>query len=251
MSAQLDPVTLEVVRNALPAVANEMAADLQRTSYNMMIYEVRDFCAALVDVKGRLISQNVAAYRTSSRSRRHHRGCCCTLRCRWVCPRRRADHQPPAGGRSASQQHRDLRAVLLRGAADLLLDGAGALDRRRRHEHRVRRRRYGARSWLEGLQLDQLKIYQAGKLDEQLHRVIRDNIRFPESSLGDMRSQIAACRLAVRQLDELFTKYGSQTMLLAIDRIFARPRRSAARSSPRFPMESTRRSRSMTTTASR
>ena len=59
MSARLDPVTLEVVRNALPAVANEMAADLQRTSYNMMIYEVRDFCAALVDVNGRLISQNV------------------------------------------------------------------------------------------------------------------------------------------------------------------------------------------------
>ena len=55
----LDPVTLEVIRNALPAVANEMAADLQRTSYNMMIYEVRDFCTALVDPKGQLISQNV------------------------------------------------------------------------------------------------------------------------------------------------------------------------------------------------
>ena len=36
-----------------------------------------------------------------------------------------------------------------------------------------------------------------------------------------MRSQIAACRLAVRQLEELFTKYGSQTMLAAIDHIFA------------------------------
>ena len=59
MTVKLDPVTLEVVRNALPAVANEMAADLQRTSYNMMIYEVRDFCAALVDARGRLISQNV------------------------------------------------------------------------------------------------------------------------------------------------------------------------------------------------
>ena len=44
----LDAVTLEVIRNALPAVANEMAADLQRTSYNMMIYEVRDFCTSLV-----------------------------------------------------------------------------------------------------------------------------------------------------------------------------------------------------------
>src|ERR1700676_727098 len=55
----LDAVTLEVIRNALPAIANEMAADLQRTSYNMMIYEVRDFCTSLVNTKGELISQNV------------------------------------------------------------------------------------------------------------------------------------------------------------------------------------------------
>jgi len=56
---KLDAVTLEVLRNALPAVANEMAADLQRTSYNMMIYEVRDYCTALLDTNGELISQNV------------------------------------------------------------------------------------------------------------------------------------------------------------------------------------------------
>jgi len=56
---KLDTVTLEVIRNALPAVANEMAADLQRTSYNMMIYEVRDYCTALLNTKGELISQNV------------------------------------------------------------------------------------------------------------------------------------------------------------------------------------------------
>ena len=51
MTTTLDPVTLEVIRNALPAIANEMAADLQRTSYNMMIYEVRDFCTALIDCR--------------------------------------------------------------------------------------------------------------------------------------------------------------------------------------------------------
>src|SRR5215203_1420293 len=56
---RLDPVTLEVIRNALPAIANEMSVDLQRTSYNMMIYEVRDYCTALVDPDGALISQNV------------------------------------------------------------------------------------------------------------------------------------------------------------------------------------------------
>src|ERR1700753_3939895 len=56
---ELDAVTLEVIRNALPAVANEMAADLQRTSYNMMIYEGRDFCTALVGLEGELVAQNV------------------------------------------------------------------------------------------------------------------------------------------------------------------------------------------------
>ena len=55
----LDPVTLEVIRNALPAISTEMAADLQRTSYNMMIYEVRDYCTALLDPNGDLICQNV------------------------------------------------------------------------------------------------------------------------------------------------------------------------------------------------
>ena len=59
MAVNLDPVTLEVIRNALPAISNEMAADLQRTSYNMMIYEVRDFCTALVNADGELLCQNV------------------------------------------------------------------------------------------------------------------------------------------------------------------------------------------------
>ena len=54
-----DPVTVEVVRNTLTAIADEMATDLQQGSYNMMIYEVRDFCCALIDKEGRLLSQNV------------------------------------------------------------------------------------------------------------------------------------------------------------------------------------------------
>ena len=74
--------------------------------------------------------------------------------------------------------------------------------------------------WLEGLQLDQLKIYEAGELNETLYRVLKDNIRFPESSLGDMKSQMAACRLAARRMDELVRKYGRETLLRAIARIF-------------------------------
>src|SRR5208282_6145656 len=59
MAERLDAVTLEVIRSALPAIATEMAADLHRTSYNMMIYEVRDFCTALLTPDALLVSQNV------------------------------------------------------------------------------------------------------------------------------------------------------------------------------------------------
>ena len=114
----LDPVTLEVIRNALPAVANEMAADLQRTSYNMMIYEVRDFCTALIDPDGKLVSQNVGGVShfvadlgviiVDGMQRYGAQG---------LQAGRRRHHQPPGGRRPAPQQRRHLRALFLQGRA--------------------------------------------------------------------------------------------------------------------------------------
>src|SRR5499426_1327291 len=221
MKAALDPVTLEVLRNALPAVANEMAADLQRTSYNMMIYEVRDYCTALLNPGGELIAQNVGGVShfvadlgvvVTDGMRRYGEG---GFKPGDVVI---TNHQAVAG------QHLNNVVIYMpyfyKGELLMFLMvrahwidvggtstgfGAGATV---------------ADPWLEGLQLDQLKIYRAGELDETLYRVIKDNIRFPESSLGDLKSQMAACRLAERRMDELFNKYGKDTMLAAIAQIF-------------------------------
>jgi len=217
----LDPVTLEVIRNALPAVANEMAADLQRTSYNMMIYEVRDFCTALVDPEGQLISQNVGGVShfvadlgviiTDGMKRYGTEGfepgdVIIT------------NHQGVAG------QHLNNIVIYMpyfyRG--ELLMF---AMVRAHWIDVGGTSTGFGAGPqvadpWLEGMQFDQLKIYRKGVLDETLYRVIKDNIRFPESSLGDMKSQMAACRLAARRMDELFDRYGRATILAAIVRIF-------------------------------
>lgn len=217
----LDAVTLEVIRNALPAVANEMAADLQRTSYNMMIYEVRDFCTALVDPKGQLVSQNVGGVShfvadlgvviVDGMKRYGTKG----FKPGDVIV---TNHQAVAG------QH--LNNVVIytpyfyRG--ELLMF---AMVRAHWIDVGGTSTGFGAGPqvadpWLEGLQLDQLKIYREGQLDETLYHVMKDNIRFPESSLGDMKSQMAACRLAARRMDELFDKYGRETVLAAIERIF-------------------------------
>src|SRR6202166_2437200 len=217
----LDAVTLEVIRNALPAIANEMAADLQRTSYNMMIYEVRDFCTSLVNTKGELISQNVGGVShfvaalgviiTDAMARFGAKG---------FAPGDVVitNHQAVAG------QH--LNNIVIYTPyfykGELLMF---AMVRAHWIDIGGMSTGFGAGPtvadpWQEGLQLDQLKIYERSKLNETLYRVLKDNIRFPESSLGDMKSQMAACRLAVRRMTELFDKYGKDTILDAIARIF-------------------------------
>ena len=58
MTNEAHPITVEVVRNAIVAYADEMGNALSKAAYNMMIYEVRDYCCGLIDTKARMISQN-------------------------------------------------------------------------------------------------------------------------------------------------------------------------------------------------
>ena len=60
-NSTVNPITVEVVRNGLAHIANEMATVLRKTSYNMMIYEVRDYCVGIVDPDGNILSQNFGA----------------------------------------------------------------------------------------------------------------------------------------------------------------------------------------------
>jgi N-methylhydantoinase B len=219
--ASLDPVTLEVIRNALPAIANEMAADLQRTSYNMMIYEVRDFCTALIDTRGQLISQNVGGVSHFVAD----------LGVLIVDGMKRYGKDGFAPGDVIITNHQAVAGQHLNNVViympyfykgELLMF---SMVRAHWIDIGGSSTGFGAGAsvidpWFEGLQLDQLKIYEKGKLDDKLYRVLKDNIRFPESSLGDMKSQMAACRLAARRMDELFDKYGKPTILAAIDRVF-------------------------------
>jgi N-methylhydantoinase B len=220
-AARIDPVTLEVLRNVFPAIADEMSVDLQRTSYNMMIYEVRDYCCALLDVDGRLISQNLGGVShfvadlgviikdgmsrfgrngfkpgdviitNHQRVAGQHLNNICIYTPIFFGPELQAfaivrAHWVDVGGMSTGF-----------GGGSMVTD-----------------------PWIEGLQLDQIKIYEAGEPDEKTLRIIADNIRFPESSMGDLRSQLAACRLAERRMDELFHRYGKETIFTALERIF-------------------------------
>jgi N-methylhydantoinase B len=216
-----DPVTVEVVRNTLAAISDEMALDLQRASYNMMIYEVRDYCCALIDKQGRLLAQNVggvshfvadlgvvvkdALERYGSAGFRAGDGFI-------------TNHQRTAG------QH--LNNVVT--YTPILVDGelfAFAITRAHWSDVGGMSTGFGARGadmdpWLEGLQLDQLRLIDRGEYDENLTRVIFDNVRFPEAAMGDMRAQFAACRAAEQRLGELVARYGAADVEQAVEEVF-------------------------------
>lgn len=216
-----DPVTVEVVRNTLAAISDEMALDLQRASYNMMIYEVRDYCCALIDKEGRLLAQNVggvshfvadlgviikdALERYGSDGFRDGDGFI-------------TNHQRTAG------QH--LNNVVT--YTPILVDGelfAFAITRAHWSDIGGMSTGFGARGadmdpWLEGLQLDQVRLINGGEYDETLMRVIFDNVRFPEAAMGDMRAQFAACRAAEQRLGDLVARYGAADVEQSIEEVF-------------------------------
>ena len=57
MSAPLSPVTLEVVRNGLYAIAEEMSVIVMRSARSPLLKEAGDLSSALTDAQGRLIAQ--------------------------------------------------------------------------------------------------------------------------------------------------------------------------------------------------
>jgi N-methylhydantoinase B len=243
MTTPLDPVTLEVIRNALPAVANEMAVDLQRTSYNMMIYEVRDFCTALVNTAGELICQNVGGVSHFVAD----------LGVVIADGMRRYGRQGFAPGDVVITNHQAVAGQHLNNIviyAPYFHDGELLMFAMvRAHWIDVGGMSTGfgagptvADPWVEGLQLDQLKIYEAGKLNETLYRVLKDNIRFPESSrrAGSRRGAWMSCseNTAARPCSRRSRRSST------------RPKRNAATWSRSSPMASTRPRPPSTRTAS-
>ncbi|TNC20213.1 hydantoinase B/oxoprolinase family protein [Amycolatopsis alkalitolerans] len=211
-----DPITLEVVRCALVAYCDEMAAALRRTAYNPMIFEVQDYCVGLVDTAGELIAQNLGGLpifladlgvSVADGIERHgldgfEPGDAIVM------------NYPYVAG-----QHLNNVVVY----TPVFVDGrVVAFPAVRAHWVDIGGARIGFGStattdiYAEGLQLRSIKVLKAGRWDADVMRILEDNIRMPESSLGDLRAAIAACRLGERRMAELAARYGLDTVLACV-----------------------------------
>jgi N-methylhydantoinase B/acetone carboxylase, alpha subunit len=215
-----DPITVEVVRNAIVAYADEMAEALCKSAYNMMIYEVRDYCCGLIDTTGRMISQNrgglpifladlgiavedgIKKYGLQGFAEGDvlvmNHGHICGQHLNNVVAYAPCFHDGQLIGFAANRAH--------------WVDIGGG------------RQGFGSNAttdiFSEGLQMRSLKIYKAGELNDTLYQIIQDNIRYPDASLGDLRAQIASCQIGAKRFSELVARYGRDVVESCVETIW-------------------------------
>jgi N-methylhydantoinase B len=205
---RVDPVTLEIIRNLLIAILDEGEINLSRTAFSPIIYEVKDYCVGLLDAQCQTIAQS--------------RGGITTFMADLGMPVSdglsiygengfERDDVVLMNYSSVCGQHLNNMVLYIPVIHEGKLIAFAAT---RAHWTDIGGRVSGSFAtdtteiFQEGLQLRSVKVYKAGVPDEEILRVIRHNIRFPELSFGDMAAQIACCKLVVRRLEELIARYG-------------------------------------------
>ena len=217
----VDPITLEVIRSALKHNLDEIELALCRTAYSSTVYEVRDMCAGWIDAEGRLLAQGryglpifMADLATSVMPGIELFG---------------SDGYSPGDviiTNHAETCGQHLNNVVVY-APIFHQDELIAFTATRAHWADVGGKAVGSYStdsteiFQEGIQWNQLKVMKGGREDQEVMRMIANNVRFPDQVIGDMRAQITACRLGERRLLEMVERYGIDTLRACMQKIWA------------------------------
>ena len=215
---EIDSATLEIIRNACAAIAEEMNANLIRTGYSPNIKERRDCSCALFDADGEMISQ--------AENMPVHLGAMPFSVAAAI------ERFPP-------EELRPGDAVLLndpfRGGAhlpDLTLvtpvfaNGAVvAYAANRAHHADIGGARAGSVAadsteiYQEGVRIPPIKLYEGGDLNETAMELILANVRTPDERRGDLRAQETANQTGRQRFRELVEKYGVEYLRAALEAI--------------------------------
>jgi N-methylhydantoinase B len=76
--------------------------------------------------------------------------------------------------------------------------------------------------WEEGLVIPPTKLYVRGKINPEIERFIAANSRIPVETLGDLRGQVAACRVGAQRVQELCERFGVDTVRDGCGELMAR-----------------------------
>ena len=216
----MDPIDVEVIRSSFASMLQETEANICETAFSPIVYEVRDFCTALLTAEAEFIAQGIggvpiflgdldAPVRDLMRRRSE---------------RIRPGDVYLTNEASVCGQHLN-NVVVLRPIH--IEDELEAIAAVRVHWVDIGGRAAGG--WVsdttdiyqEGLQLPCVLAARDGALVDDVLELVAANVRYPEPVMGDLRAQIAATTLLEERYRSLRARYKWSVVQAAIEQIWA------------------------------
>jgi N-methylhydantoinase B len=226
-----DPVELEIFKSLFHSIAEEMGAALRRTAFSPNIKERRDYSCAVFDGAGEVVAMgdhmpvHLGSMPMSVRAAVEK----LTLNARdvailndpfcggthlpditLVAPVFLGDKNLLSGKKSASSKSfKNSRPV-----AKSSRTGKPAFYVASRAHHADVGGTYAGSMGIcteiyqEGIRIPPIKLIAGGKLQDDVFRLLLNNVRTPEEREGDLNAQIAACHTGATRLLDIVERYG-------------------------------------------
>ena len=208
--AMIDPVTRRVIGGAFNAIATEMAQVLYRMSNSSIIRESEDLGCGIFDATGREFCESESSPMHIGSLPFYIKGFMATLGGRvdegdiiiHNHPYHGASHTPDLGV-AMPIFHEGSLIGFAASTAHLIDVGAAApglnvdlID-----------------VFAEGTLYNGVKLYERGRRNEQVWRILQDSVRTPAMNAADIEAMIAAVRLGRERFLKLVERYGAATVL--------------------------------------
>ena len=205
---RVDPITVEVIGNALSSIVDEMGETLVRAAYSTNVKERRDSSTCLFDLQGRTLCQamHIPMHLGSLMGVVEH----VTAR-HPLAEINEGDvflgNDAYTGGGTHLPDIVMVEPIFFEGVvvawATNIAHHADFVDRGHAHIYQ------------EGLRIPPVRLYRAGELQQDVLELILLNCQVPRERLNDLRAQMAANRQGIQRFQALCRKYGKALVLAA------------------------------------
>ena len=206
----VDPITVEVIGNALSSIVEEMGETLVRASYSTNIKERRDSSTCLFDAKGRTLCQasHIPMHLGSLIGVIEEIG-------KRVAPGDLAPGDVFIGNDAYTGGGTHLPDIVL--AEPIFFEGRHVAWATNTAHHADFVDRSHAHIFQEGLRIPPVRLYRKGEVCQDILDLVLLNCQVPRERLNDLRAQMAANRQGVQRFTGLCQRYGVDLLLAASD----------------------------------
>ena len=212
----VDPITVELLRNRISSLMEEMDYHFYRSGYSTIVRESRDFSCVIVDRTGRLLVSPWMFFHSPVYFHLVQR----ITEIYGIEDLADGDvfvsNHPYEGNMPHASDMGFISPIFFE---DTLVAFAGTIAHKADVGGTVPGSTFGSATELyhEGMMLPPIRIHRAGEPIDDVIRLISANTRAPYVVLGDISGQIGVTRIGRKHIQEMCARFGADTVLEAME----------------------------------